>query len=108
MKKRIISLMLAGITTLTLASCSDTNLQDSFYDGVTDKFIVIEQNDTDVLHKGSMGVMSGRTGKTSTTDYNYEFDCGEKTISNSEHQIFDNEPIAERYDVKCEGCFGVN
>ena len=111
-KQRLIALMCAGIiTTSVLTGCSNSNKTDekpysvdklsgSYFSGLSDKYIVLEQNDVDVLHKGNMGVLR------KTTDYNYSFNCGQGTISNATHACFDEMPSEEHYDKICEDCFG--
>ena len=120
-KQRLIALMCAGlITTASLTGCSssnskmtnnDKNARDLYslaYIGVDDTYIVLEQNDVDVLHKGNMGVLftDGAYAGGPTTDYNYSFDCGEVTISNATHALYEEMPDETQYDKICEDCFG--
>ncbi len=110
LKKRLIALMLVGVvSTATLTGCGAESsktesevLQKSNYGGVKDAYIILEQNDKDILHKGSMGVLftDGYNAGGPNTDYNYKFNCGEETISNGKHQIYSVKPKAECYDEK--------
>lgn len=110
-KRRLISLMLAGVMATSvgaMAGCDGDELYSDNYGGVENAYIVLEQNGIDILHKGDMGVLyvDGGADGGPTTDYNYKLDCGEETITNTKHQIFAKEPKVERYDKKCEDCFG--
>lgn len=115
-KRRLISLMLAGVMATSvgaMAGCSNgstevENIQQNYYHGVENAYIILEQNGVDILHKGDMDVLyvDGGYDGGPTTDYNYKLDCGEETITNTKHQIFAKAPKAERYDQKCEDCFG--
>ncbi|MBO5910524.1 MAG: hypothetical protein J6Q15_03345 [Clostridia bacterium] len=110
-KQRLIALMCAGIITATLTGCSDANtettndnkdafyLYSSAYIGADDVYIVLEQNDTDILHKGNIGALRN------TNDYNYSFDCGETTVSNATHALYSEMPKDSHYDEICEDCF---
>ena len=105
-KRRLISLMLAGAMTTSiglLSGCDDGSLYSN-----ENVYIVLEQNEVDILHRGNVkeifvdGIYAGGPA----THYQFSFDCGEKTKTNTKHQIFEKEPKTERYDEKCEECFG--
>ena len=110
-KQRLIALMCAAIIATALTGCSDTSTEitndkkDSFdlyssgYVGADDVYIVLEQNDIDILHKGSIGALRY------TTSYNYSFDCGETTASNATHALYVEMPKDSHYDEICEECF---
>lgn len=107
MKKRLIALMVAGVlTTATLTGCgNEKGSVDDYYlgDGIVDDgYIIIKQNDVQVLHKGDY--YRGNNGSTN----GFVFDCGEDFWSNAEHFASNEEPKAERYDEKCEECFDLN
>ena len=110
-KQRLIALMCASIVTAaSLAGCGNSDktkekpysvddLYSKHYVGIEDVYIVLEQNDVDVLHKGNMGVLKY------TTDYNYSFNCGQGTVSNATHACFSEMPSEYHYDKICEDCF---
>lgn len=126
-KQRLIALMCAGIiTTSALTSCSSSTSEQlpneketsnnipvnelylNDYIGVSDAYIILEQNDIDILHKGNMGILFSdgyRSGGPSTV-YNYSFNCGEQVVSNATNSISTKMPKEERYDKICEDCFG--
>ena len=105
LKKRLIALMVAGVVTTTaLTGCETGNetksVKDNFIEGAGfNGYIIIEQNDKDILHKG-IGYMDA-DGPTNA----FVFDCGEEFYSNAEYSAYYEEPKAERYDEKCEDCF---
>ena len=105
-KQRLIALMCAGIVTASsLTSCERVaSQQKGFerdeYSPYCDKYIVIEQNDIYILHKGDMSLPG------SSSDRVYIFDCGENYVSSADHSIYNEMPKEERYDQICEDCFG--
>ena len=105
MKKRLIALMVAGImTTATLTGCSDNSNKtvDEDFMGtpeIKDGYVIIKQNDKDVLHKGDY------YRDYDGSSHGFKFDCGENYFSNVEHSAYYEKPQSERYDEKCEECF---
>ena len=89
--------------TATLTGCGNNEgIVESYFVGegtVNDDYIIIEQNDVQVLHKGDYyrGAKGGTNG--------FVFDCGEQFWSNAEHYASEDAPKADRYDEKCEDCF---
>ena len=120
MQKRLIALMLAGTLSATaLTGCAYTKEKDEReidhtdceeYDIIRNSYIVLEQNQIDVLHKGDMTTLftDGYYAGGPTPSCKYYFDCGQKTISNANHQTYNKEPESKYYDEKCEDCFGLN
>ena len=105
LKKRLIALMVAGVvTTATLTGCARESVDEMFVGDphVNDGYIIIEQNDKDVLHKGKY--FRSNDGSS----HGYQFDCGEDFYSNAEASAYFKHPKADRYDEKCEDCFGLN
>ncbi len=103
LKKRLIALMVAGvITTATLSGCGNGNdsVKTNFTGAlVEDGFIIIKQNDSQILHKGDY------YRDTDGPNNGYQFDCGEDFYSNAESSVYFKHPKADRYDEKCEECF---
>ena len=114
MKKKILSLIMSAVTLLTLSGCSNTkddrtvaNKEDIFNkafrlldNGVYDAFIVLKQNDIDILHKGH-----AQCDSYSTAAICVKFNCGEIVISNADYSISVKMPKESRYDEICEECF---
>lgn len=64
-----------------------------------DKYIVLEQNGVDTLHKGSVTF-------SKYADNQYYFDCGDSPMSGSPNSIYDKMPQEDHYDEVCDDCFG--
>ena len=89
-------------SSITMTSCSDKEKKFGgiVYTGPTKEnaYIIIEQNDTDILHKGDFyksvdGTMNG-----------FELRCGEGFFSNADCSVYEEEPKENRYDEVCEEC----
>lgn len=122
MEKRLIALMLSGAVGVSLMSgCAqqpeEENKEERLYANygreygvVDDAYIVLDQNETDVMHKGTMSVVfcDGYNAGAPSTNFKFDFNCGQKTSSNRRYQTFNTEPEEEFYDKKCEDCFGID
>ena len=114
MKNKILSLLMSVASILTLSGCSSDKKKEAetnrtisgafnrFEQGhpTYDLFIVLNQNDIDILHKGSAEV-----SYHCTSTIKVEFDCGEMIISNADYSISITMPKESRYDEICEECF---
>ena len=83
---------------------------DSYIRGVEDSYIVLEINDTDVLHKGKVEFLRSSIGNSGVyMGFNaYEFDCGKTYTSNAQSFVSIDMPSEEVYDEICEDCFKNN
>ena len=104
MKKRLIALMISGILiSSTLTGCSTQSVDAEWIGQPTnaDGYIIIEQSDSHILHKGNFY-------KSSQGNSNgFNFNCGEEFQSNADFYSYYEEPKESRYDKKCEECFSL-
>ncbi len=122
MEKRLIALMITGaISASVMTSClkqteEETNVEREYnnyckeYGIVEDAYIVLQQNEIDVMHKGNMSVLftDGYNAGGPSNNYKFKFECGNTINSNGSHQTYDIEPNEDFYDIKCEDCFDLN
>ena len=110
-KKRLISLMLAGVLGVGVAAMSgcekDENAPKSYPD-TTHGYVVLDINDTEVLHKGNIrhigdGMKSG--GFTGVAEF--RFKCGKNYLANTNYFIYDKVPEESEYDQVCETCLSL-
>ena len=114
MKNKILSLLMSVASILTLSGCSSDKKKEAetnrniykVYSDIDaghwakDLFIVLNQNDIDILHKGS-----AKASYHCNSTINVVFDCGEMIISNADYSISITMPKESRYDEICEECF---
>lgn len=96
--------MIAGVVSTTaLTGCAGESVDEMFLGDphVKDGYIIIEQNDKDVLHKGKFY-------RTQGSAHGYQFDCGEDFYSTADSSAYFKHPNSERYDEKCKECFGLD
>ena len=112
-KKRLISLMLAGMLTAgvaTMTACEEEQTEAQKIESVIrtadDAYVVLKINDTDVLHKGKVEYLRSSVGNAAVyMGFNaYTFDCGKTYTTNSQSFISTDMPSEEVYDVVCEDC----
>ena len=104
MKKRLIALMISGILiSSTFTGCATQSVNEEWIGQPTikDGYIIIEQNDNDILHKGSF--YKAAQGNTN----GFKFACDEEFQSNADFYGYYEEPKAELYDKKCKDCFNL-
>ena len=114
-KRRLISVMLAGMMTAgvgTMAGCSDYEYDDGMGSRrFTNKYIVIESKDEKTVHKGDYELVfldpEGH-GYAGTGLFEFEFDCGDKYLTNAHCYIYDSTPPKGDYDIVCEDCFSLD
>lgn len=104
MKKRLILVMISGfITAASMTGCSDKSKDfgGTHYMEPTleNTYIIVDQNDKDILHKGDFyksysGTMNG-----------FVFYCGEEFFSNADCSTHSEKPKDSLYDEICEECF---
>jgi len=104
MRKRLIALMISGIViSSTLTGCATQSVDAEWFGQPTtdDGYIILEQNDTHIMHRGDYY-------KSSQGNSNgFNFACGEEFQSNAHFFSYRTEPKEDRYDKKCEKCFGI-
>ena len=115
-KKRLISLMLAGMMAVgvgAMAGCEESESTEAQkVESIIRKgdyaYIVLRINETDVLHKGDVDYLRSSTGSGSVyMGFNsYKFDCGKTYTTNSQCFISTSMPSKEVYDEICEDCLG--
>ena len=102
MKKRLIAIMAAAfMTTATMTGCARESVDENFMGDphINNGYIIIEQNDKDVLHKGKY------FRDDNGSSHAFQFDCGENFYSNVDASAYFKRPKADRYDEICEDCF---
>ena len=105
-KRRLISLMLAGVLAtgvVGLSGCTQSK-DDEFASGACypyrDRYIIIEDKDgLDVLHKGDF--YEGYKDANNA----FDFECSEIFLSNKTFSTYNKKPKEETYDIICEDCF---
>jgi len=115
MKKRLISVMLAGMMTAgvgTMTGCSEANHYEYGEDKkCTDVYIVIESKDQKKIHKGNYATVICDPyghGFAGTGLLELELDCGGKYLTNAPCYFYESEPSKNEYDQVCEDCFSLD
>ena len=114
---KILTMGIVSATLLTSTACAaETNennvINDNFGRRIIaeDAFIVIDDIDGAVLHKGDaeqlfMHVQYSGFGVITEL----HFDCGESVATPSDYKIYSNEETAKKHSTKvCEECFDLN
>ena len=116
-KKRLISVMLAGVVTAGMlsvaAGCTNKtenigNKELYLFDPIEDVNIVLEEKNEKILHKGDVSISYytyGYSGGTCNGVVKHQFDCGRTLLTNATYYLYDDIPNESEYDDICEECF---
>ena len=110
-KKRLISVMLAGVMGLGMSAMSGCDYNTELYgEGENGKslYIIIESKDEKKVHKGSYEPIiydPAGYGYAGSGLIKLKLDCGKNWTTNADCYITESEPDKEDYDKFCKGCF---
>ena len=116
-KKRLISVMLAGLMTAGVATMTGCDEEEKmggaeelcYIDSMNNVYLILEQKDETTLHKGDISFLAHdeNYGSASTGLTRFNLDCGEEMLSNLTYYVSETKPQKNKYDNICEDCFFV-